>query len=176
MAGDEIIWKVQPKAKSYIVTVDGKVVCRTTETTCEISALIGPKSKVFVTAVNGDVEATPTKLVYKSSGPVLVFVVNFNEGSSRLTTKAKSILTSTAKKMVTLGFTSLAVTGYTDNQGGAKGASALSKARAVAVSKFVGKYLKVSAVTVGRGNTNFVSTNATEAGRAANRRAEGTVR
>ena len=72
-------------------------------------------------------------------------------------------------------FAEIRVAGYTDAQGGAKGASALSTNRAKSVVKFLSQYIKVSAVAAGYGNTNFVANNTTEAGRAANRRAEGFV-
>lgn len=170
-----IVWQDAQYAKSYIITVDGRQACVSTPTGCDVKQLLGPNSKVYAIAVNGNLKATPTRLTYSPNGPVRVFVVHFPESQYVLKASEKKILDKVGALMVKLGFKNLKVAAYTDAQGGTSGASTLSKNRANIVVQYLSKYLKVTAVAAGYGNTNFVAGNSTEAGRAANRRAEGWV-
>jgi len=171
-----IVWTAANHATKYRITVNGKVVCTTSALTCTVSMLLGPNSKVYAIALTDALVALPTQLKYRVSKPVRMFVVHFAESRSDLTTADKLRLRAEARKIVALGFTSVTVVGYTDGQGGASGAAPLSKARAAAVAKFLGKFVTVKVPTSGRGNTQFVADNSTETGRAANRRAEGWVK
>ena len=71
------------------------------------------------------------------------------------------------------GYSTITITGYTDNTGSVKANRNLSLARAKAVRNFLKPYLpKVKFVVVAGGSSNPVASNATESGRAQNRRAE----
>jgi uncharacterized repeat protein (TIGR02543 family) len=71
------------------------------------------------------------------------------------------------------GFSTITITGYTDSLGSVKNNANLSLARAKAVRNFMKQYLpKAKFVVVAGGSSNPVASNATEEGRAQNRRAE----
>ncbi len=168
-----INWEASPNATSYEITVQGKVVCTTAALTCQVSMLLGPNSKVYAIAINGSLRATPTRLTYKRGGPVLIFIVHFAEDSYVLRAGDKAMLRARAARIQVLGFKQVKVAGFTDSQGGTRNAIPLSTNRANAVIRYLRHYVKVGAAAKGYGNTHFVASNATERGRAANRRAEG---
>ncbi len=71
------------------------------------------------------------------------------------------------------GFSTITITGYTDSLGSVKNNANLSLARAKAVRNFMKQYLpKAKFVVVAGGSSNPLASNATEEGRAQNRRAE----
>lgn len=103
--------------------------------------------------------------------------VTFPDASAGLTPRAKAVLGRAAALLDRAPGLTVTVTGYTDSQGGAPANRALSLARARAVRR----YLAARGVAGGRmkaaglGETSPAATNATAAGRAANRRVEFTV-
>lgn len=159
----------------YVVELNGKEVCKTVSTSCEVSALVGPKTNVEVTAIGNDqTESTQTDLKYKALQFIAAAKVQFDESSSKLKPTAKKILQEVAKVIIEAGFTSVAIEGHTDSQGGQKNASPLSKARAVATQKYLDSLLpeRLDVKLKGSGLSKPVASNTTAAGQAKNRRAE----
>ena len=79
-----------------------------------------------------------------------------------------------AKLMEAEGYTSIQVIGHTDSSGSNKINGPLSEARASAVFKYLQKILTgtpISVELIGKSSTEPVASNATDSGRAANRRA-----
>ena len=113
-------WKPSPsQVVEYQVQVNGKVACESTTTTCNVKALIGPKTNVQVLAIGNDnTISEAAKPVYVATKPIPALVVNFATASSALTPKAIKDLKAIAKVIKTEGFTKLVVEGHTDNQGG----------------------------------------------------------
>ena len=107
-------------------------------------------------------------------------VVTFDSGllfdfdSDKLKPEAKTNLDNLAANLATFGDSKLLLVGHTDSVGTASYNQALSERRAVAV----GTYLTLKGVpsarvaATGRGETEPIQPNASEAGRAANRRVE----
>ena len=171
----KINWQAPPsQVVQYVVKLNGETVCQTAKTTCKVPDAVGPKSVIEVTAVGNDNTKSDVALpAYTPEKPVPALVVNFTENSSRLSSKGTSELERIARIIEREGFTRLVVFGHTDNQGGQKNAAELSLARAKATKAFLDKRLpNVTFVLAGKGLDYPVASNATEKGRAANRRAE----
>lgn len=171
-----VSWQAASGATQYLIDMNGKQVCRSTQTTCTIERLVGPRDLVVVRAANtaGTAEASEAASYVTASRALQLFTVNFAAGSSTLTAKARTALEKAIKQMKLLGYTELSIVGHTDNRE-AK-AAALSLARAKSVAAFVGRALDVTFVTSGKAAMSPLTTNSTIAGRAANRRAVGFVR
>ena len=100
--------------------------------------------------------------------------VNFATNSARLTGNSTTILDEAAATLVKRGDVKTEVAGHTDNRGSAQRNRTLSQARAEAVMRYlVSKGVNANNLTAkGYGQDNPVADNATESGRAANRRVE----
>lgn len=98
--------------------------------------------------------------------------VTFVTGSANLTPASRTTLDKVASLLTQAEAVKAEVQGHTDNQGNAAANLALSNARARAVVAYlVGKGIAAGRLTAkGYGQTTPVATNATEAGRAKNRR------
>jgi outer membrane protein OmpA-like peptidoglycan-associated protein len=98
----------------------------------------------------------------------------FGFNSAQLSAKAKSAIDGVAQQVVSAGLSGkIYVEGYTDNLGSAAYGMVLSRRRADAVSHYLGSQLvgaPVAIVSIGHGEADPVASNATAAGRQANRR------
>jgi outer membrane protein OmpA-like peptidoglycan-associated protein len=115
-----LTWKPSPsQVIEYVVKVNEKQVCVTTETSCEVKQLIGPRTKVEVVASGNDnTYSVPTKLPsFKATRPVPALVVNFATAKYELSPKFKADLQALAKTMVKEGFTRVVISGHTDTAG-----------------------------------------------------------
>jgi outer membrane protein OmpA-like peptidoglycan-associated protein len=159
---------------SYQVAINGKAAGTTTASTIALPSLIGPKSKVTVTAIGNDQTAsTPIVIPYVAKAPIPALKVNFISGSAVLTPAQKADISSIAKVIDTQGFTRLVVNGFTDAVGSPAANAVLSQARAQAVVAYMKTILPKVAVKAGaNGSANPVADNTTPAGQAQNRRTE----
>lgn len=100
--------------------------------------------------------------------------VTFATGSAQLTGNSTAILDEAAATLLKRGDVKTEVAGYTDNRGAPAGNRALSQRRSEAVMRYlVSKGVSAGNLSArGYGQENPVADNATEAGRAANRRVE----
>lgn len=101
-------------------------------------------------------------------------IIEFEIGSANLTPTGMAILDEMAAAMKSLGPQKFEIMGHTDNQGSRAYNLALSAARAASVKNYLaGKGIDGSAITTqGNGPDRPVADNATDAGRARNRRIE----
>jgi outer membrane protein OmpA-like peptidoglycan-associated protein len=171
-----IAWTASPSATGYVVRVDGRVVCRTTATSCDVPALLTPNDHVVITS-NGHANTVSDEApgAYAPGKPVLLAVVHFTSDSSVLAVTAKTILGATETKIVTGGFTRAILTCHTDNAGSLVYNMALSAARCAAVAAFVKRELGIAHVTYRQAAFAFlrpVAPNTTFLGMAKNRRVE----
>lgn len=172
-----LTWDASPNAVAYEVRVNGELVCSgATSAACSVPKLLGPAAKVEVTAIGNDNTRSETILpVYAPTKPVPAFVVNFAENKATLNAKSIRKLNDFIALMREQGFTNVFIEGHTDGQGGAKGSTKLSAARAAVVAKYLSRSLDVAIRTVAAGAAKPVASNATAAGQAKNRRAVGSV-
>jgi uncharacterized repeat protein (TIGR02543 family) len=172
-------WSPSPsQVVGYEVTVNGNVECKTVSTSCALPVAIGPKSKVEVTAIGNDqTTSIPVLANVKVDKPIPAIVVNFATNSAVLSAKAKADLRAVAKVIQETGYTSLVVAGHTDAVGKNGLNQPLSIARANSTSAYLTKLLPgVEVAPAGFSKAVPVASNSTDAGKAANRRAEVSVR
>jgi len=108
------------------------------------------------------------------SGRVAVYGINFDTGKATLTADSTAVLEEVRKLASGHPELKLVIEGHTDNAGNPAANRKLSEARAEAVKSWlVAKGVKVAQLsTAGLGDTQPVGDNATDKGRAANRRVE----
>jgi outer membrane protein OmpA-like peptidoglycan-associated protein len=167
-----ISWKISPNATSYDVIVKGVVVCQTTTASCTAPIAIGPKTPIEIIAHGGDNLKAVVIPAYQAVKPIPAITVNFATNSSILNAAQKAELNKIAKYITEEGFMRLVVHGFTDSRGGVDN-QALSVARAQSTADYLAKLAPgIDFVVAGFGPSNPVATNTTDAGMAANRRAE----
>ena len=151
--GITISWNPsQSEVVGYVVKVNSEAVCFAMTTSCEITQLIGPKSKVEVLAQGNDnTFSTPVPLpAFKPARPIPALVVNFAVASAVLSPKFKTDLRNLAKVMVKEGFTKVDITGHTDSTGQrvSYDNQRLSDARAKATLTYLKRFVpKLQSVT-----------------------------
>ena len=171
-----VSWEENLLASKYLVTVGNKIVCSTTQNQCDIPQLLGPKSQIAVSAQLTDGKSTiPTAAVYKASSTLIqLLVVKFDLNKSALKSADQIRLKALAKLMITQGFTSIQVIGFTDSQGNDAINTPLSAARAKSTFQYLHSLLSgtpLSVSLVAAGSKNPVAPNTTKEGQAENRRA-----
>jgi outer membrane protein OmpA-like peptidoglycan-associated protein len=175
-----IRWKPSASATGYVVRVDGRVVCRTIETTCVVPALVAPSEHVVIASTgNGGTISDDARARYTPGRPVLIAIVHFDSASSRLRADARAKLDSTEAKIAKGGFRQAMLTCHTDSVGSLVYNMALSHARCVAVADYVRRQLGISHVSYRQASFAFLhpaAPNTTRAGMARNRRVEVYVR
>jgi outer membrane protein OmpA-like peptidoglycan-associated protein len=179
-ASTRIAWKESASATGYVVRVDGRVVCRTSATSCTVPALLAPNQHVVIASTgNLGTVSDDAPAAYVPGKPVLIAIVHFGTASSRLREDARAKLDATEAKIAKGGFTQAMLTCHTDNSGSLVYNMALSHARCKAVAGYVRRQLGISHVTYRQASFAFLhpaAPNTTPAGKARNRRVEVYVR
>ena len=159
---------------SYQIAINGKTACQTTSSSCPVPALIGPKSKVTITAIGNDQTASaPEVIPYAATAPIPALKVNFATASATLSRPQKIEIAAIARVIRTQGFTRLVVNGFADARGSAELNAKLSQARAQAVAAYMQVVLPEIAVKASAfGAKNAIAPNSTAEGQAQNRRTE----
>ena len=171
-----IKWEASPNATGYIVDIRGVEVCKTTQTSCQVNATIGPKTPVTVTAYNDKGEKAAAKAVYFNDKLLAAIVVNFATGSAVIDAKGLREVARVSAIVKREGFTYVVITGHTDPRGGAINV-ALSKKRAKSLMAAMLKLNSgLSFKDAGLAFNDPKATNSTASGMAMNRRSEGAVR
>jgi uncharacterized repeat protein (TIGR02543 family) len=171
-----VSWKSIAPTKETVVKLGAATVCTTTATTCVVNQLLGPNStlQIIATGISGAV-ANPVLPNYVAPKKLVeVGTANFATNSTKLTTAQKNALKKVAASMEAKGFTQLTVYGYSDKTGTKATNDKISLARATAIYSYLKVLLAEKQLTVtliGKGSKDPVASNATAAGRAANRRA-----
>ncbi len=171
-----VSWKNIAAIKSIEVRLGTSVMCTTTTTSCVVKQLLGPKSTLQILATNPQgAVANPVLPIYVAPKKLVeVGTANFATNSTKLTTAQKNALKKVAADMEAKGFTQLTVYGYSDKTGTKATNDKISLARATAIYSYLKVLLAEKQLTVtliGKGFKDPVASNATAAGRAANRRA-----
>ena len=159
---------------SYQIDINGKTACQTTSSSCPVPALIGPKSKVTITAIGNDQTASaPEVIPYAATAPIPALKVNFATASATLSRPQKLEIAAIARVIRAQGFTRLVVNGFADARGSAQLNAKLSQARAQAVAAYMQVVLPEIAVKASAfGAKNAIAPNSTAEGQAQNRRTE----
>ena len=102
--------------------------------------------------------------------------IQFTPGSDEIMAGSYLLLDKLGETMTSFGSTILRVEGNTDSTGSATGNMTLSERRALSVKNYIVKNFPnippARFQTIGRGSTNPIAENATEAGRQQNRRTD----
>jgi OOP family OmpA-OmpF porin len=159
---------------AYVVEINGKTACQTTSNTCPVPALIGPNSKVTISAIGNDQTTSTSEVIpYVAKAPIPALKVNFATGSAKLTNEQKSEIRTMCRLIGSEGFTRLVVNGFTDIRGSVAANAALSKARANAVAAYMQDLLpEISIKASAYGSKNALGSNTTKNGQSQNRRTE----
>jgi outer membrane protein OmpA-like peptidoglycan-associated protein len=175
-----IAWTASSSAHGYVVTVDGRVVCRTAMSACVISTLLPVDAHVSVTSLgNAHTRSAEAPGRYASAKPMLLAVVHFDTASFSLTRTAKAILKAADAKMRKYGFTRAILHCHTDTVGPFAYNLTLSEQRCLAVASYVKKRLGIAHVQYRQDAFAYlqpIAVNSTAAGKARNRRVEIFVR
>ncbi|HET9657240.1 MAG TPA: OmpA family protein [Kineosporiaceae bacterium] len=159
---------------SYVVTVDGRQVARTTGTGWSLAVPLGPKSVIQVTVEDGtSLASSPVRAGYRPAGFAHILTVNFGNGSAVLTPAGRNQLNAYAKILAAQGFRGGNVVGFSDNAGSFASNLTLSKRRVQTVMAYLTPRARgVGLSTAWYGERYPVASNRTAAGKAANRRVE----
>ena len=175
-------WEKSPNARVYVVKdEDGNSICTTVLTSCRIKTAVTADTVIQIVARGRDnlvsepvettyvapVVATPTPTVPKTE-----VVVNFATNQYSLSNQEKRELDAFIEKVKAGGFKELDISGHTDSVGGVDN-NALSRNRAKETRDYILDAIPELKITLGGfADAVSVSSNATAAGKAANRRAE----
>jgi outer membrane protein OmpA-like peptidoglycan-associated protein len=142
----------------------------TTQPSASTSPSAQPSSSKSPTVTHANPSNTPSRKPNITLKSAFAFGIN----SSSLSREAKAQIDKIASQVRRAGLTGkIYVDGYTDNLGSASSGMRLSRARATAVSEYLGSQLvgvPVTIVIVAHGEKDPIAKNSTEAGREKNRR------
>ena len=133
-------WAKSPTdtVQKYEVRINGELVCTTSTTTCAVNRLVGPKTKVDVTAIgNEDTRSAVQAGKYSPNKRVQAFTINFDEEKWAFTPTALRKMNSFIEIIKREGFTEAFVLGYTDSQGSPSTSGPLSRKRATATTNYL---------------------------------------
>lgn len=103
-------WTPSPNAISYVVTLNGKEICNTSDSSCQIPKIIGPKSEVAILALGNDgtisVEILPA---FVSNRPIPVQTVGITTSSNELSAKELARLKEVLQLVKEEGFNRVAI-------------------------------------------------------------------
>lgn len=174
-----ITWARSPNAIGYEVKQDGKLLCKTTATSCVVPFLVPKVPALEIISIGRDktvsesVDAkvtdppAPVKII-----PDVALVINFDTNKYNIDAKDRALIEGFARDVVKYGFKEVDISGHTDSRGGVDN-NVLSTNRAKASRDYLLKLVPTLKVTInGFADVVSVATNNTAAGMAANRRAE----
>ncbi|MGZ4450248.1 MAG: Ig-like domain-containing protein [Nocardioides sp.] len=171
--GTRISWRsAAAVGAAYDVLVDGRVVCRSTTLACSTTRVLGPLLDVSV-RVRGLDGTTSTLRPTSTAGDhrVLMATVYFDPSEDRLTAAQHRALERVADRVLRMGFADADLEGYTDSDGDAAYNLALSHRRTRTIAALLGDRA-ISTTQAWFGMDDPAASNASAAGKAANRRVE----
>jgi outer membrane protein OmpA-like peptidoglycan-associated protein len=143
-----------PTATGYIVTLEGRTVCRTTaaQRTCVVPGPLGRNANVTIRTVGGD---ETTSVVTQATPPrvscTTVASVRFATNSAKLTPTAKRTLKAIAEKLNGGGFSRVCFTGHTDSRSTVMANKYLSYLRATNVQNYLDSLVTTAKVRLNLG-------------------------
>lgn len=174
-----ITWARSPNAIGYEVKQDGKLLCKTSATSCEVAFVVTKEPALEIISLGRDktvsqpVKATitdppaPVKII-----PDVALVINFDTNKYNIDAKDRALIEGFAKDVVKYGYKEVDISGHTDSRGGVDN-NVLSMNRAKASRDYLLSLVPTLKVTInGYADVINVASNNTAAGMAANRRAE----
>jgi outer membrane protein OmpA-like peptidoglycan-associated protein len=170
-----ITWKPSGGAIGYVVSIDGRIACRTAATVCRVPALVTPNEHVTVVSTGNARTVSDVARGRYANKPVLIAIVHFATGSSQLDAMAHGLLDATESKIAKGGFTHAMLTCHTDSAGSFVYNMALSGTRCGSVATYVKQRLGITHVTYRQAAYAFLrpaAPNSTRQGIAKNRRVE----
>ena len=178
-----LTWLVAPGATGYAVFVNGTRAPITSSSGAQIDVilgrLLGPADVVEVAAIdaNGNV-GQRTRAEYWSWGYVnyLPISLGFGQGSATLSADAVSAVRTFAAVVKKHGFTKVVATGHDAGAAPSPTGYRLGQARAKAARTALAKFVDVEITASSWGNAAPIASNATAAGRTANRRVDFSLR
>lgn len=167
-------WSVTPGATGYEVRANGHLMCTGSTLSCTIDDLLGPRSKIMITALGADnTRADAVRVDYRVTGCHPLFSVYFGSDSAALNRFATPALNSFSRLLAVQGFRDVCLIGHTDSRGSAAYNLDLSKRRVTAVGNYIGARVGGLAVTRSyRGENDPAGNNNTPGGQAQNRRVD----
>ena len=159
-------WK--PLVKGYAVPCPDEIENHTSV------LLLRVQAKAMETKME-TISASEMSQSLSATGKVAIYGILFDSGKAEIKPESKAALDEIGKLMKANAALKLHVVGHTDNNGGLEGNFALSKNRAAAVRDALMKQFAIAGDRLTANGVSYlapVSTNATDAGRAKNRRVE----
>ena len=166
-----ITWKKDgSQVVGYVVKNGSKVICKTSKLSCVVNNGTSGKLNIRIQAIGR--QSTSSTLAKPAVTPNN-FVVQFATASYALTPASKKILDNLVRIANLIGAKKFEISGHTDSAGNSAMNQKLSVNRAKSVQKYLKGKIKSSTFTLtGFASTVAVATNATNSGKAANRRVE----
>jgi len=144
-----VSWEAVPNAQGYEIKVNGIVRCRTTNSSCAISTLLGPNSVVEVISLGGDkTTSQATGGNYSPAQFIPVLNVFFTAGSAVITKAERRKIVEFAKLVQSRGFTEVRLDGYLESLASSGVSPALSRQRTKATSQILKKFISVKIKTI----------------------------
>ena len=165
-------WGTTESATGYEVKVRGATVCATTTSSCSAQVPVGPATPITITTLGLGKASVTVPVALHIDGPVSGLVVNFDTNSYVLSADQMKQIRAIALIIAREGYTHLIVHGHTDIRGGVDN-NALSNNRAQVTLDYIQSLMPgVSFELAGYAASQPVASSESEAGLAANRRAE----
>jgi outer membrane protein OmpA-like peptidoglycan-associated protein len=172
-----VSWVRSINAIGYQVLVNGTPAVTVGSTTSSVSlrVLQSARDIIEVVALGRDETQSPAVTATKRTSAAIIGHVNFASNSAALSTPAKRALNRLAQAAIDSEQKRIRLEGHADRRGGDKSNAAISAARATAVQQYLAKRLRgtgVELLVTSSSSRKPVASNASERGRAANRRVE----
>lgn len=174
-----ITWVRSPNAIGYEVRQEGRLLCRTSATSCSVGFVVPQTPPLEIISLGRDKTISqpvaakvaeppaPVKIV-----PDVALVINFDTNRFNIDATDRALIEGFARDVVRYGYKEVDISGHTDSRGGVDN-NVLSLNRARASRDYLLSLVPTLTVTInGFADVVSVASNNTAAGMAANRRAE----
>jgi uncharacterized repeat protein (TIGR02543 family) len=174
-----ITWARSPNAISYEVRQDGRLLCKTSATSCSVTFVVPKAPPLEIISLGRDKTISqpvaakvaeppaPVKIV-----PDVALVINFDTNRFNIDATDRALIEGFARDVVRYGYKEVDISGHTDSRGGVDN-NVLSLNRARASRNYLLSLVPDLKVTInGFADVVSVASNNTAVGMAANRRAE----
>jgi uncharacterized repeat protein (TIGR02543 family) len=161
-----------PADKEVIYTISSstQVLCKTTDLTCSVKGILGPKSSLRITSEMLGMKSDEGPVTLKKGK--LLITVRFDFDKFNVKDRYKQKLKRIAKAFAKVGFTKYEIRGHTDNRGNNSYNKLLSRFRAFSVIREMRKFARLTYETTWYGERKPIASNKNSKGRKENRRTE----
>ena len=154
----------------YTVLSKGNVVCQTTNLTCTVMRILGPKHDLKIQSKMLTMDSVDGPVLLKKGK--LLLTIRFDFDKANVKERYQQTLKKIAKAFAEAGFTQYEIRGHTDSRGTNSYNKLLSQFRALNVIREMRKVAKLSYKTTWYGERKPVASNKSVKGRKENRRTE----